>query len=273
MKEITLNELKKLQIDMLNYIKKICEENNLNYYLAYGTLLGAVRHKGFIPWDDYIDIMMPREDYKKFILAVKEYPCSFYKLISIETEDKYTLPLPKLIDTRTILIQNYNTVEKVDLGVYIDIFILDGAGNTMNEAVSIKNKSFSLFQDWYRSSMKMFLPNQSKIISILKWIKNTPYRKKGIRNYLERMKKFNSKLSFYNCKYIVMLNFCPSLKENNIWLANYFGDGVLLEFEECIFKVPCAYKEILTSIYGNYMQIPPVEERISNHDYKVYWKE
>ena len=97
-KEINVEELKQIQLNILKFVDKFCKENNLKYYLAYGTLLGAVRHKGYIPWDDDIDIIMFREDYEKFVTTFKDVN---YKVFATEVNSKYPYPFAKVGDTRT----------------------------------------------------------------------------------------------------------------------------------------------------------------------------
>ena len=98
---------------MLKFLKSICQKYKLNYFLAYGTLIGATRHQDFIPWDDDVDVMVPREDYHKLIKAIEKESHPYYKIISYETNQDFTVPLPKLVDTRTKLVQKYDIVEKV----------------------------------------------------------------------------------------------------------------------------------------------------------------
>ena len=129
MREITVDENKALVLDVLSFIHTKCTENNIHYYLAYGTLLGAVRHGGFIPWDDDVDIFMPYTDYLKFVELMRKDRESRYKLVSYEMDKNFTSPLPKMIDSKTLLVQNYAFIEKVEIGTYVDIFILNGAGN------------------------------------------------------------------------------------------------------------------------------------------------
>ena len=102
MKKIETEEMKKLELDMLIDVAKFCDENDIRYYLSGGTLLGAVRHKGFIPWDDDIDISMPRPDYLKFV-STYNGSSEFYQVQSIENNDKYWRTFAKVFDTRTYL--------------------------------------------------------------------------------------------------------------------------------------------------------------------------
>jgi len=269
---ITLKQIKKLQLDMLLYIKEVCDENHLRFYLAYGTLLGAVRHGGYIPWDDDIDIMMPRKDYEKLIEIEKQKHNSVYKIVSYETEDNYTLPFPKMIDTRTILRQSYHLNEKVELGIYIDIFLLDGAGNTVQEVKKKREESISLIKKWYRSVMVYDLEKNNQIIYLARWLKNYVYRKRGVRYYLSEQKRCNSKIAFDTSKFVGVLCYNKNLKQENIWASEVFKYGKKLMFENTEYSVPYGYEEILKSIYKDYMQLPPKEERVSDHVYEAFWR-
>ena len=128
MQEIkTVEELQKIELEILKYIDKVCKENNLTYFLAYGTLIGAIRHKGFIPWDDDVDIQMPRDDYNKLCDILKEEN-GRYKLLDHKEGLGYIYPFAKVIDSNTRLIETGLT-ETVNMGVYIDIFPIDGTPN------------------------------------------------------------------------------------------------------------------------------------------------
>ena len=124
-KEIDLSEFKQIASGILYDFDSICRKHGIVYSITYGTLLGAVRHKGYIPWDDDIDIMMTRKEYNKFLsYGIGELEKN-HKLLSLETTPEYESPLPKIIDTNTILHQLNHIPESIDLGVYIDIFLLD----------------------------------------------------------------------------------------------------------------------------------------------------
>lgn len=124
MKKIETEEMKKLELDMLIDVAKFCDENDIRYYLSGGTLLGAVRHKGFIPWDDDIDISMPRPDYLKFV-STYNGSSEFYQVQSIENNDKYWRTFAKVFDTRTYLKEDAIRMPKDGNGVFIDIFPID----------------------------------------------------------------------------------------------------------------------------------------------------
>lgn len=123
MKKLTLDEVKKIQLEILAYIDSFCKKNNISYFINYGTLLGAVRHKGFIPWDDDIDISMDREHYNMFIEKFNQ-DSSKYKILSLDTDKTYFNNFIKVVDTTTKIVDNRN-YKTFSCGVFVDIFPMD----------------------------------------------------------------------------------------------------------------------------------------------------
>lgn len=129
MKELDIYKTQKIALEMLKVIANICEENNIDYFLAWGTLIGAVRHKGFIPWDDDVDILMPREDYNKF-LKIFLNVTNNYDIYSVNNTDRYYISLSRIIDNTTIIIgEKKSNEDQKDCGIFIDIYPLDFVGN------------------------------------------------------------------------------------------------------------------------------------------------
>lgn len=270
-KELSLSECKNIEIDILKYIREICDANGLRYYLAYGTLLGAIRHKGFIPWDDDIDIFMPYDDYLKFIEIKKNDPNSIYKIISYETDHSYTAPLGKVIDTRTILEQNYGFIERVPLGVYVDIFVLSGAGNTEEEAVKLVKRLFRLLRAW-RFADSIIKKEEPIVKKILKVFRNFPYKMVGLEHYLEKITEYRKQNTFDSSIYVTQSSLTSvNNVKRNIWLRNDYGNGINVVFEKEQFRAPENYHKLLTQYYGDYMTLPPIEKQVTEHKYKAYW--
>ena len=145
LREIHSEEFKPILVDMLKTIDKFCSDNNLKYFLAYGTLLGAVRHKGFIPWDDDIDIIMPRSDYQKFIQYFNKGTQSHtLQVVDCYSTNNYYLPFAKLIHTGTVVLENVNNA--IPLGVFIDVFPLDNMTDQFKKSKKFFN-SISLYRN------------------------------------------------------------------------------------------------------------------------------
>lgn len=274
--EITLHEMQQIELDLLIYLKKICDENQLKYYLAYGTLIGAVRHQGFIPWDDDVDVMMPRKDYKKLVQIMRDQTHPYYQLVSTDTYSNFTAPLPKIIDTRTVLEQHYDFVERVPLGIYIDVFIIDGMTDEFETAVTLRKKSLKLYRRWRRADAVLFPPGKSKLYGLLRSVRNIPYKLYGITRSLKKLEQHTGTFSFYNCTYVAVQNEGIDegvMPEKQILKREWFGEGTDLPFEGTMFRVPTEYDMILRMQYGDYMTPPPAEEQKSTHSYTVYWRD
>lgn len=270
---ISLKKIQKIELGILKYLNDICLKNDITYFLAYGSLIGAIRHGGFIPWDDDIDVMMFREDFYKLIEALNKYPFSYYKLVSYETNSRFTAPLPKIIDTRTKLIQNYDYHERVSLGVYVDIFILDGVGNTSLEAKRRYRKSIELYRKWRFSDLRVFPPHHSKIYGLLRYAKYLPNNIFGISYRLNKLKEFGEEKKVSESLYVSTFGTGSESVERNIWLKSDFLPTQRISFENLQLSIPRNYDKILRCEYGDYMKIPPVDKRKSHHTYTLGWRD
>lgn len=268
-----MSDIKIIQGKISSILKEfinICEENNLTYYALGGTLLGAVRHKGFIPWDDDIDIGMPREDYEKFKKLAPNVLPSTYKFLSEDTID-YKKAFSVIRDDSTKIIMNYSKEELVE-SLWIDVFPLDGMPSN---ALKKKIHSFRYLYTRMMVQLSQFnsLVNQKK--------ENRPLTEKVIiafanavniekiisfnwaqKKYLQAIKKYSFNEAFAG-------NYTGAYKLREIVPSDYFGEPVLLEFQGIELSCPRKYKEYLTAIYGeNYMQLPPEDKR-NQHHYQI----
>lgn len=263
MKKLTLDEVKKIQLEILAYIDLFCKKNNISYFINYGTLLGAVRHKGFIPWDDDIDISMDREHYNMFIEKFNQ-DSSKYKILSLDTDKAYFNNFIKVVDTTTKIVDNRN-YKTFSCGVFVDIFPMDKFNNkkiinTCYILESLKLLSFSkrkniiykdnIVKDIIRSSFwGLFLPVSPRLFA----------------NIIERKIIQDTDR---NGKYTA---FIPSkLKEQEIFSAQTFNELIELEFEHLTLPAPKNYDIILTQYYGNYLELPPKEKQINIHEFEAY---
>ncbi len=268
LRKLTLKEIQKNELDILKFVDKFCHEHEIKYSLDSGTLLGAVRHKGFIPWDDDIDIIMLREDYDKFLSALKNNPdpSGRYKLYNYTTTPGYyENTFSKVVDTSTIAIEpNTKTDVQNGLGVYIDIFPIDYLPKNRFA------RKFTLF--------KFFLINRilvaksrydlSLFCKILKLCFFFAPAKLLLPLVDRYAKKHHERADYATNLAFVTRHYLQSLRPSSIY------DGLIkLPFEDCEFPCLKQYDAYLTSLYGSdYMQLPPESKRYS-HSLDAYEKE
>ena len=265
MKEIDVKELKKIQIKILDNIDSFCKKHNINYWIDCGTLLGAIRHKGYIPWDDDIDVGMLRDDYDKFLeLYNKEN--SRYKLFAAEIDKDYYFQFGKVIDTNTILYEP-DPETGIKIGVYVDVFVYDNAPDDDKLVKEMYDK-----RDYY---------NKFRIAQLFpKLYDKTSLKKRIMRFFLNIYLKFLPK-NYYNKKCIA--NSKRYVKENTKRVGNFtsdvriavdkhvFDSFIDVEFEKKMYKAPVGYDEWLKAFYKDYMKLPPKEKQVSSHKFKAYY--
>ena len=276
MKEIDITELKKIYLKMLIDFDDLCHQNNIKYYLGYGTLLGAVRHKGFIPWDDDIDIIMLEEEYDKLLKVMKNN--KKYTLFDPETANGYYYPFAKFSDNSTILREkNFKQID--GLGINMDIFQLYDLPND-DELRTKKFKKLLKKSKMYNRNEKAikYYYSTSKSRSLLKGIICLPehikyklfYRKRNLKlEIIEELKNYKN----YNktdAKYVG--NLIDGQIDLDIKEKSLFAEQIKMIFENHEFDVPLKYKEFLTKEYGDYMKLPPKKERVANHGFTIYKK-
>ena len=265
MKQLTLEEIKDKEYDILVWFHNFCEKNDLKYSLAYGTLIGAVRHKNFIPWDDDIDVCMPRKDYERFLkLSTNDFNIN-YILLDFERNEKYIYHFAKIYDNRTIIKEE--TCMEIPLGVYIDIFPLD---KIPNDPLKLKQYVFKMT---ILQKILFFSVNKRKSKSIIKnIIKKILFIICNLYGFKRALKKIKKIRKVYD-KYP---NDCISSITGNIrkekMPKNSFDNLIKIKFRNDYFYCYKDYHNILKSLYGDYMVLPPKEKRV-NHQMKAFYKE
>ena len=258
-----LTPLQTKLLDMLKWFHDYCVKHEITYYALGGTLLGAVRHQGFIPWDDDIDIGLPRKDYEKLIECMsKEEPGRYILETPGENKD-FVYPFCKIYDTKTTLVEH--TRYKTRRGIYLDIFPLDGIGNTPAE--SRKNYKKILFRlKVHRAKIYTFSQGTSlfKFTAIL-IARCIPETAKTLKKRVGKINRLCAAKSFEEYRYVGNLLGVWGYRE--IAERAWFGQPKLFSFEDMQICGPADAHAYLTGIYGDYMQLPPEEKRVSSHDY------
>ncbi len=274
MRDITeLEELHQIETDILTAIDEICRKENIRYYLAGGTLLGAVRHKGFIPWDDDIDIAMPRDDYERFLKVMRKGAHPYYKILALEYKEDYPYTFAKVVDTRTRLQEEIGK-DLPEMGVFIDIFPLDGMGDDRDKAMSRMMKIIRFRSRIEEATLKADeIKNKEKnpINKIIKETANALIRLVGIRRSYAYMIQYAKKKDFYQSYWIASAVGGAGI-ERELVEREHFDDVIEMEFEGRMFYAPKGYDVYLKNLYGDYMQLPPEEQRVASHRGKIWWK-
>ena len=257
------------EFEILKYIRDICDQNGLLYFLAYGTLIGAVRHQDFVPWDDDMDIHMPREDYLKLVDFIKKNPHPYFRLISPETSPTFKRTTAKMIDSRTRLMRISRWAENVPLGIYVDIFLLDGAGNTREEAEAAYDVAYSIYLRLRKAGKKMFYKQENGFVSFARWIYHIPERFRGSRYWINEHISYCRQKSYYDYEFVAAMGACTRRASRNVWKRESFGDGTDVLFRGEVFRAPSDWDAVLRPEYGNYMVPPPPEKQKSHHKYTL----
>lgn len=254
-----LRKLQLTQFEILEYIDQICRKNDIKYSLYAGTLLGAVRHKGFIPWDDDLDICMPREDYNRFVELWSTIDTDKYFLQSKDNTPEFTQDFVKVRKYNTNFLQEYDVGKNYHSGIFIDIFPVDRIPN--NKMIK---KIFYIKVMLYQLMIREFVPSESsKVVQlasafILKIVSRN--RRANFRNKLLRsLTKYNQKYNYP----IVMFETVNTMKQS--YDSDLLDKYIEIEFEGKQFWVFSKWESYLKEKYGNYMQLPPEEEREWRH--------
>ena len=274
MKEMTTREVQMVSLDILKDVHDFCVKNNIKYSLCGGTLIGAIRHNGFIPWDDDVDIVMPRPEYERFIHAYKSE--KGYKLFSPEVASgtPVRIRLSKVCDMeRTVMDNGAFVWTNVVTGVGIDIIPAEGAPDNEVEAkkqiegltryshiASIYRSKFSSY-----SEVRKYIGIRRKIKFVVKKILGVFYDESIFIKFINFQKRYDYDSSSHFCA-----GFTYGMGE---WQSKeIFEEFVLHRFEDSEFFVTAKYDQYLRSLFGDYMQIPPKEKRIPHFFFKYYWK-
>lgn len=271
MKELTLAEIKGVEVGILHYFAAFCQQNDISFFLSNGTLLGAVKYGGFIPWDDDVDVLVPREDYEKLLRLFQDN--GQYALCCRQRCPAYRYPFAKLCDVTTQLDET-NVDNGTVLGINMDIFPLDSwAPNrkkAMRQAKANKLRTKCL---GYSKTIR-FIPGEGRT-GFGKWLRTAVhplFQKFGPDLFCKRMdREAKRHWKQIPSPYLGSIAW-PAYGTREVLDAQLFSSAVPVTFEGSQYPAPAGYEAYLTSLYGNYRQDPPIEKQVTHHNFVAYRK-
>lgn len=276
MKLMTIRDVQNVSLDILQDIHEFCEAHNIYYTLCGGTLIGAIRHKGFIPWDDDLDIAMPRPDYDRFIKSYKSK--RGYMMFSREVKSEYNVMIAytRICEMeQTIADSSKCPWVNCETGIWIEIFPLDGASAIEEETKAVFAKAFKFRLDGlrYRFSLVPFKTFYS--IWGIRGVIKALYVKTLYSHSMKRLDQHIAAcrtLDFDRSPFFIDLTVTHyGMKEWNP--KDLLKDRILVPFEDHSFYIMSGYDQWLRRIYGDYMQLPPENKRVAPHElFEFYWK-
>lgn len=264
-RKLSLEEHQAILYEILYAVDDFCKLHGINYFLAHGSLLGAVRHHGIIPWDDDVDLWMKRVDYEKFLSLSRSFSIPGFTVNSFNYTKNYYYPFIKVSKNNTILVEPYSYVPNNGIGINIDIFPIDGCPSA--NYLEAKNYSISTFDSiwrclhiWTEMKWSSFKGFEQKLV-YLKY-KLPSMKRRIFANLYNSVKRFPLNESVY-CGNIVW-NFHIG---ECVYKTEWISETINIPFGNKSLPVPKDYDAILKSQYGNYMCLPPINKRKSTHEH------
>ena len=260
-----MQKLHSCHLILAEEIKRICDKHNIRYFIVAGTLLGAIRHGGFIPWDDDMDIAMLRPDYERFIEVAKTELSEKFFLQSFETDESYAMPFAKLMLNGTVLMERNTSKNTTHKGIYVDIFPFD---NVPDDAALQKKHNRKLY-----FQRRILLAKQNYLIAEKgQLVKRFVYfvlkvlsffsTKKALQNaLLKEMNRYNNITTKRICLFGGAYGYFKESVERE-----WFSEAAEIKFEDTVLSAPKGYEEYLKYFYGDYMKLPPEDKRYNRHN-------
>lgn len=261
-------EFKSKLLGVLQYTIDFLDKHNLRWFVGQGSCIGAVRHHGLIPWDDDIDLLMPRDDYDKLISLHEEMKGTGYELVSWKTHETM-IPFVKIVDRNTTIWEvKYHPYIS---GVFVDVFPMELSSKTKDEIIK-DLKCYDNTLRKYRSSMTSYswkdifeLGINCRFYFFCEGVMSK-FTRRHTNRYLQRLQAIEKENNSGDGNFYVL--FSASFVyayEREVFKKEWFCDFVTMPFEDMEVRVPIGYDAYLKHVYGNYMNLPPVEKRVSRH--------
>ena len=265
--ELSLETIKRIEFELLIKFADLCDTLNLRYSLGGGTLLGAIRHKGFIPWDDDIDVIMPRDDYEK-LLGMTDRVAEHMLLASRYNRPQWPYLFAKCYDSKTEMVEE--GYDSGVIGVYIDIFPVDGLPNNIffrKLHMYWLRFLYGMFVTVQKDNLKATTPLRAVLKKILFPLASYIGRRR-LRDYIDCFIRCHP---FSGSEFVaVQSTDGHCLKQ--VMKGHVYSETAMCKFENLDVIIPGGYDEMLRTIYGDYMKLPPVEQQASHHNYVVRFK-
>ncbi|ANK59141.1 hypothetical protein AYR54_01970 [Loigolactobacillus backii] len=264
-----LDVLHKIELNLLKTVVDICERHQINYFMIGGSLLGTIRHQGFIPWDDDIDVGFLRQDYEKFLQVAAGELQPAQRLMTTQNTKDYGFAFSKIVAENTEMVETYNLPNNAVHSVYVDLFPFDA----IPAAVQARQKQYKQFKLYNRL-----------VIERLKYGHADPPAKRAVIVALNLVHRFQSVGYLKQERRAIMTAYqaqAATLDQINMCSQYAYGKEIIKQSELHQFitrsfsglqvKVPAAYDAILTRMYGDYMQLPPKDKQVEKHlsDFRV----
>lgn len=271
--QMTREEFRRVQINMLDELARFCDENHLRYYLSGGTLLGAIRHKGFIPWDDDIDVNMPRPDCDKLMQLTKGLLGPYEIASPLKDINAPCCDFYRIYDFHAV-IENTHGVSAAKhpyyQPVFIDVFPIDGLPDGEKETKHLYFK-IRVLRKMLVASYMQHVEGRNLFTKGLYILARFPSRAIGSKRLGKWLERAERKYSFDEQKYIGVTSSGVHFAEEKMPKSEYLPT-VEVEFAGKKYHAPQNYDRYLTQLYGNYMELPPEEKRNSQHGFTMYWR-
>jgi lipopolysaccharide cholinephosphotransferase len=269
MNELNVREIREIQMKIMDYVDEFCSQNGIQYFLVGGTLIGAVRHNGYIPWDDDIDIMMYRDEYEKFITLFNASQDKYYAY-SLQDEG-YHYPFCKICDKTTILIEDNIKVHDIEMGVFVDLFPLDKLPEDADQD-QLLDALHALDKKMYGKSFRLHRlgskPFKQRLLILLYKVCGIGISKKEIA---VRQDKISRRYGVVDTDQYGVIT--SAVRKRIPTVLRSENSPIEHKFENRKYKIPSQYDRFLSECFGNYMKLPPEESRVSNHSFTVIKKE